>query len=504
VRSLVPGWVEWLGPLLFLLGMAAIVGFVPVVVVRMSVLRVEPTDHWTAQARLVHAARVSVIWAAATVPAGMWLLSTITIGPVGWLPQWLFGLAGAAGAVLMVARVSWWIEGSVLQQPVPGWSPFLGRFLVRIIPLAGIIILALAAPARLSSPRMILWMLFAFAVAMSLRFQLELAGFGLAEHSDERLTAIVGRAATRVGVEVPAVFIIEHHQPNAFAFPWRGAVAFTSRAVAELSDDELESVALHELGHMAESTSSAVLRQATHFIWIPLAAIKPVLGSFGSTGLLAVVAMLAGLLMVVRRFAASMEAKSDEHAIAHLDESGTYGGALEKIYRIGLIPAVLRRPSHGQLKDRLEAAGLDVDFEPPAPPPMRALVAATMAAILVGLAILAAPYIAMIGADLSSPTPARVALALGSYGSWPFERLGQLADVDRDFEAAEVFYAAAAEVSPHPDPLVDLVYVRSVLGRCREAQDALTSLTERNALPGDVSLAEEWVEWCRQQWGDGI
>jgi Zn-dependent protease with chaperone function len=505
LRALVPGWVEWFGPVLFLAGLAVIIRLVPIAAVRANIRRLDPAEHWAAQARFVHAARVSVVWAAAMVPAGIWLLSTITIGSVGWLPAWVFGLAGVAVAVLVVARVSWRMERSALQQPVPGWERYLGGFLVRLLPLAAIIVLALAAPARLASLWMMLWVLLALAVAFSLRFQLEsLVGFGLADSADERLTAIVGQAAVRAGVDVPSVFIIEHHQPNAFAFPWRGKVAFTSRAVAELSEDELESVALHELGHLAESVASSRLRQATHFVWVPLAAIKPILGSLGSTGLLVVVAILAGLLIVVRRFATRMEARSDEHVVANLDESGTYGKALEKIYRIGLIPAVLRRPSHGQLKERLATAGLVIDFDPPAPPSMRALTASTLAAVLVGLAILVAPYLATVGADLSSPTPAHVALALGTYGSWSFERLGQLADLDRDLEAAEVFYAAAAEASTDPDPLLDLVYVRSVLGRCGEAEDALASLRQSNSSRGDVSLATEWVDWCREQWGDSF
>ena len=141
VRALVPGWVEWLGPVLFLVGWAAIVALVPIAAVRVAVRRINPADHWTEQARFGHAARMSIVWAAATAPAGVWLLSTVTIGPVGWLPPWLFGTTGAATAVLVVARVSWWLEGTVLQQPVLGWRRYLEGFLVRLAPLAAIIVL---------------------------------------------------------------------------------------------------------------------------------------------------------------------------------------------------------------------------------------------------------------------------------------------------------------------------------------------------------------------------
>ena len=503
LRALVPGWVEWLGPLLFLVAGAAIIGLVPVVAVRAAVRRVDREDHWTEQARFAHAARVSIGWAVATVPVGIWLLSTITIGPVGWLPSWLFGLGGVIAAVLVIARVGWALEGLVLRQPIPGWVGFLRGFLVRLMPVAAIIALALAAPERLSSPWMILWVVVAVSVAFSLRFQLEFLGrFGLAAPADERLTSIVVKAAARAGVEMPVVSVIEHHQTNAFAFPWRGAVAFTSRAVTELSDEELESVALHELGHMAESAAASRFRQATQFVWIPVAGVKPLFGSLGAAGLLGALAVLIALLVVVRRFAARMESRSDEHAVANLDQSQTYGRALEKIYRIGLIPAVLRRPSLGQLRQRLESSGHSPDFDPPDLPPIRTLVASSAAALLVGLAIVAAPFLATVGADYSSPTPAHLALALGTYEPWPFERLGQLADLDGDFEAAAVFYAAAVDVSPEPDLLIDLVYVRSVLGHCDDAAVAMSDLVGRNGSVGDVSLAAEWVDWCHQQWSD--
>lgn len=500
LRGLVPGWVEWLGPLLFLLGAAAVVGLVPVVAVRAALRRVDEKDHWTKQARYVHAARVSVVVAAVIVPPAVRALSTITVGPMAWLPEQVVGGAGALAAVLMIARLSWWMEGNVLRQPVPGWGRFLVGFLVRLIPATAIVLLGLGAPASLTSPWFVPWMVLAGTVAVSLRYQLELlAAFGLARPADENLVAMVGQAAVRVGLTPPRLFLIESHQPNAFAFPWRGAVAFTTRAVAELSAAELESVALHELGHLAESTASARLRQAAHFIWIPIVAVKPILGSLGTGGLLILIAVLGGLLIAVRRFGAKMEARSDLHAIGNVEQADVYGKALEKVYRIGYLPAVLHRPSHGQLHERLEGAGVEVEFDPPSPPPVRMLIASSAVAILVCLGIGAAPYVATIGSDLSSPVPAQVALSLGSYGSWPFERLGQLADFDQDFETAERFYSAAVDMTTDPDPLVDLVYVRSALGWCAEAEEALASLAETTVPREDLSLVGEWVKWCLEQ-----
>jgi hypothetical protein len=144
---------------------------------------------------------------------------------------------------------------------------------------------------------------------------------------------------------------------------------------------------------------------------------------------------------------------------------------------------------------------LSPDFEPPDPPSIRPLVLSTLAAILVGVVIMAAPVLATIRADFSATAPAHLALALGNYESWSFERLGQLAEVDGDFEAAAVFYAAAVDVSPEPDLLINLVYVRSVLGDCADAATAMSELVDGDGSVDDVALAGEWIEWCRQQSG---
>ncbi len=282
-------------------------------------------------------------------------------------------------------------------------------------------------------------------------------------------------------------------------------MAFTTRAVTELTDDELESVALHELGHLAESSAASFLRQATHFVWIPVVAAWPILGSSGTTGLLILVVVLGGMVLALRRFGTAMEIRSDLQAVDNVENAAVYGRALEKVYRIGLIPArFCAAPSHGQLHERLQATGLAIDFDPPSPPPVRMLATTLAAAGLIGLGISVAPSLATIGADLSSPTPAHVALSLGTYGSWPFERLGQLADAERDFETAEVFFAAAVDATMDPNPLLDLVYIRSVLGWCSEAAEAFENLTASTVSRDDLSLADGWVEWCREQSGDSF
>lgn len=63
----------------------------------------------------------------------------------------------------------------------------------------------------------------------------------------------VGRLATRAGLPMPAVYIIDTAQPNAFATgrdPQHAAVAVTAGLLQNLSRDEVEAVIAHELAHI--------------------------------------------------------------------------------------------------------------------------------------------------------------------------------------------------------------------------------------------------------------
>jgi heat shock protein HtpX len=67
------------------------------------------------------------------------------------------------------------------------------------------------------------------------------------------LFGMVRRLASRAGLPMPRVYIIEQDQPNAFATgrnPRNGAVAVTTGIMRILSPEELEGVIAHELSHI--------------------------------------------------------------------------------------------------------------------------------------------------------------------------------------------------------------------------------------------------------------
>ena len=70
---------------------------------------------------------------------------------------------------------------------------------------------------------------------------------------ENRLYQIVQRLASRAGLPMPRVYIIPQPSPNAFATgrnPQHASVAVTEGILNLLSDEEMEGVLAHELGHV--------------------------------------------------------------------------------------------------------------------------------------------------------------------------------------------------------------------------------------------------------------
>ena len=68
-----------------------------------------------------------------------------------------------------------------------------------------------------------------------------------------RVAPIVGRLAQKMNIPMPRLWLIPDPSPNAFATgrnPQHASVAFTAGILQAMSDDEIEGVVAHELGHV--------------------------------------------------------------------------------------------------------------------------------------------------------------------------------------------------------------------------------------------------------------
>lgn len=97
-------------------------------------------------------------------------------------------------------------------------------------------------------------------------------------HSAPDLFALVNQLATRAGLPMPALYIIEQEQPNAFATgrdPENAAVAVTTGLLRLLTREELAGVIAHELAHVRSRDTLMMTITAT------LAGALGMLASFG-------------------------------------------------------------------------------------------------------------------------------------------------------------------------------------------------------------------------------
>lgn len=88
----------------------------------------------------------------------------------------------------------------------------------------------------------------------------------VAEGDRRGLSDMVRDLASRAGVPMPAVYIVDTPQPNAFATgrnPQNAAVAVTTGLIGSLSRDELAGVVAHELAHIRNRDTAIMTVTAT-------------------------------------------------------------------------------------------------------------------------------------------------------------------------------------------------------------------------------------------------
>jgi Zn-dependent protease with chaperone function len=186
------------------------------------------------------------------------------------------------------------------------------------------------------------------------------------------LEAIARAAEQRTCIDMRGAFELKASVANAAAFPIQRWVIFTSRALEVLTDAQISAVFGHELAHLSESRAVTILRVFTSVQMVfTIVLMRPVEGEFGFPGFAALLAFMVLVIFISRRIMRRMEERADKVAMAQEEEEGTYALALEKLYEINLVPAVMRskRRIHPHLYDRMVEAGITPSFLRPPPPP---------------------------------------------------------------------------------------------------------------------------------------
>ena len=332
-----------------------------------------------------------------------------------------------------------------------------------------------------------------------------LALLRLTEPVPPRLLTAVAQAARSLGAAMPRVAVVRWGPANAFAFPFANRLAFSSRCVESLSDQELAAVAAHEIGHLGEPWRIRLARGAALFALLPLVGLVACIELWGPLGTLA---PLSGMLLLVlgfRGLASRMEQRADQLAHA-AGPPEIYARALERLYVLNAMPAVMSgRPVHPHLYDRLQAAGITPDFPRPAPPSMTRMRVATLLAILwlvPASALLAGLPLLLTPASAQSVWASDLAIGL-ERGCDPLLRRALLEHARGNGESAVRFADAAIAADPLRHEAYALAaMVLAGMGRCDDASDYLFE-SEALALDGAedawVRSANASLELCATQ-----
>jgi Zn-dependent protease with chaperone function len=186
-----------------------------------------------------------------------------------------------------------------------------------------------------------------------------------------RLARIIANVAAQMNLPLPRAGLLRGYGANAIAFPVTHTLLVTERALKSLSDEELAAVCAHEFAHLNEPRGVILARILSAFVLLPGIFFKPAIEAWQTAGYLGICVALVVFSKVTTAFRRRMEARADSVALVHEGPSpGTYARALERLYELNRLPAVLRgRLTHPNLYDRLLAAGVTPEYPRPAAPP---------------------------------------------------------------------------------------------------------------------------------------
>lgn len=324
--------------------------------------------HWTERCRILWPARrtnaILILYVPLLLAAGSSLASEADLWNLA--PRWLAASAGAVGAGWFVTRQlhpgillrSW------LHDVAIGWVLRLGIWLV----LLGV---GFSMPDQLNSRA---WLMLGGVIVLMVVWPFMalhvLRWFGIIRPAGERLQKIVADCVRDSGPRVRHLWQASGVVANAFALPLSGTLVFFDRLMETLTDEEVAAICSHELGHLAESKRVLIGRYFGAMAVLPLLLIKPAVHQWEFPGAFAMVLVMIIWSRLSRRLVHLMESRADAIASHQQAGEGVYARALEKIYQVNHLPAVMpgNRSTHPHLYDRMLAAGTTPGFPRPRAP----------------------------------------------------------------------------------------------------------------------------------------
>jgi Zn-dependent protease with chaperone function len=325
--------------------------------------------HWTERARVLWPVRRASGMMMISVPGAL-AAAQILFFPEIPLGYAFVAVAGFAGASLG----TWPMARAVFpERPFDRWLRDLGSTLIlrffQVLVWVGAVI---AMPREVNRETFII----TFAVLAFTLWQIYggmlwlLRVTGLLVAPSERLTRIVHELAASMGLPLPKLWELRGFGANAVAFPVLNTLVVTEGLRAALPNEELSAVCAHEFGHLSESRGVVFIRILSAFVLLPGIYFKPAIAAWGIAGYIVLLVAVVLLSRAMNAFRRKMEKRADSMAAENEGPSaGTYARALERIYEINQVPAVISGPlTHPNLYDRLLAAGVTPAYpRPPAP-----------------------------------------------------------------------------------------------------------------------------------------
>lgn len=336
-------------------------------------------------------------------------------------------------------------------------------------------------------------MYIAFAGGLGLRLA---AALGWARAPGDRLRASVARVAMHAGVEAPRTLEIEFDFPNGFLLPLTGELGVTRRALEVLSDDELDSLVAHELGHWQERRALVLAYLPVHAACLGVVCARTLLtglpGLWTTAGCFAVV-ILGRLLLP--RFQRSAEQRADAFAHTHADPA-SFARMLATIHREGLVPPRPGRfASHPALAERVAPAEAGTTDGVPERRPRRVGSGALVLIVASACAFGVRDATLRPGDELTAP---RLALALRGpelHSLWALAQAEERAG--RDEAALRLYHGGSALDLANPWWPMEEARLFAHLGRCDEAR-ARFAEAERLCLSSGEFDCETWLAYGRE------